>query len=253
MKKLGAAVVGLLLAMQSACVTVTDDDPPVKVSLDDAARANVALGANYLQKGDLNMAREKLEKAADQDPKLPEARVYLALLYERINEPKKAKENYRAAVRLAPGNPDVDNAYGGYLCRHDERREGIKYFVKAGGNALYRTPEVAYTNAAVCAMGIPDLVAAEEFLRKALDANPRYRAALLQLAMLSYDTDRAMQARAFLERFHSAGPATRESLNLGVRVETALGNSAAAEEYQQRLQAEFPDSAALSPNFPGLT
>ena len=86
---------------------------------------------------------------------------------------------------------------------------------------------------------------AEAYLRKALEANPRYREALLRLAMISFDTDRALQARAFLERFHAAGPATRESLSLGVRVETELGDTAAAEEYRERLQVEFPDQAAL--------
>jgi len=244
MRTLRATVVCLLLVSQWACVTT--ETKPVQISLDDAAKANLALGANYLQKGDLAMARDKLEKAAKQDPKLPEARTYLAILYERIGEPKLAEENYRAAVRLAPDSPDVENTYGGYLCRTGKRREGIKYFEQAGNNALYRTPEVAFTNAAVCAMGIPDLVEAENFLRKALDANPKYREALLRLAILSYDTDRALQARAFLQRFHAAGPATRDSLALGIRVETALGDSAAADEYRQRLKTEFPDQAALS-------
>jgi len=243
MRTLGAIAVCWLLIFSAACVT--HETEPVKISLDEAARANLALGANYLQKGDLAMAREKLEKAVKQDPKLPEARTYMGILYERIGEPELAEENYKAAVRLAPNNPDVENTYGGYLCRTGKRREGIKYFKEAGDNALYRTPEVAYTNAAVCAMGIPDLVEAETFLRKALEANPRYREALLRLAMLSYDTDRPMQARAFLQRFHAAGPATRDSLSLGVQVETALGDQAAADEYRKRLQAEFPDQATL--------
>lgn len=243
MRTLGAIAVCWLLILSAACVT--HESEPVKISLDEAARANLALGANYLQKGDLAMAREKLEKAVKQDPKLPEARTYMGILYERIGEPELAEENYRAAVRLAPNNPDVENTYGGYLCRTGKRREGIKYFKEAGDNALYRTPEVAYTNAAVCAMGIPDLVEAETYLRKALEANPRYREALLRLAMLSYDTDRSMQARAFLQRFHAAGPATRDSLSLGVKVETALGDQAAAEEYRKRLQAEFPDQARV--------
>jgi len=251
MRTLGATVVCLLLVFQSACVTTESD--PVEISLDEAAKANLQLGANYLQKGDLAMARDKLEKAVKQDPKLASARTYLAILYERIDEPKLAEQNYKEAVKLAPNNPDIANTYGGYLCRTGERREGIEYFRKAAGNALYRTPEVAYTNAAICALGIPDAAQAETFLRQALEANPRYREALLRLAILSYDTDRPLQARAFLERFHAAGPATRDSLSLGVRVETALGDTAAAEEYRQRLRVEFPDQAALPGAARGLT
>mgnify|MGYP001549499811 FL=1 len=133
------------------------------------------------------------------------------------------------------------NSYGGYLCRTGEREKGLEYFRQAGENALYRTPEVAFTNAAVCALGIPDLKTAERFLRRALEANPTFREALLRLSVLSLDTDRPLQARAFLERFHSAGPATIDSLSLGVRIESALGDEVAAEAYRQRIRDEFPE------------
>lgn len=242
MRTLNATLVCMLLVFQWACVTTESD--PVEISLDEAAKANLQLGANYLQKGDLAMAREKLEKAVKQDPKLASARTYIAILYERLGEADLAEENYREAVRLAPNDPDVANTYGGYLCRNDKRRDGIKYFQSAAKNPLYRTPEVAYTNAAVCALGIPDPTLAETFLRQAVAANPRYREALLRLAMLSYDTDRPLQARAFLQRFHEGGLATPDSLSLGIRVETALGNQAAANEYRERLRVEFPDQAA---------
>ncbi|MGD2032929.1 MAG: type IV pilus biogenesis/stability protein PilW [Gammaproteobacteria bacterium] len=238
-RTVSAIFVGLLLLAQSACVTTETN--PVEVSLEDAAKANLQLGANYLQRGELELAREKLEKAVDQDPKLPGARIYLAILYERIGEQKLADENYRAALKLAPKNPDVANSYGGYLCRTGEREKGLEYFRQAGENALYRTPEVAFTNAAVCALGIPDLKTAERFLRRALEANPTFREALLRLSVLSLDTDRPLQARAFLERFHSAGPATIDSLSLGVRIESALGDEVAAEAYRQRIRDEFPE------------
>lgn len=240
-KIVSTTLTAVLLTLQSACITTETN--PVEVSLDDAAQANLQLGANYLQRGELELAREKLEKAVSQDPDLAGARSYLAILYERIGEDKLADQNYRAALRLAPRNPDVANSYGGYLCRTGERREGLEYFRKAGENALYRTPEVAFTNAAICALGIPDQEEAEAFLRRALAANPSYREALLRLSVLSLDSDRPLQARAFLERFHGVGPATRNSLYLGMRIESALGDEAAAEGYRQRLQDEFPDQS----------
>jgi len=234
-----ATILGALLITQAGCITTESN--PVETSPEDAAKANLQLGANYLQRGDLELAREKLEKSVSQDPKLPATRIYLAILYERIGDRKLAEQNYRTALKLDPNSPDVTNSYGGYLCRTDRRREGLEYFRKAGENPLYRTPEVAFTNAAVCALGIPDQKAAETYLRRALEANPMFREALLRLSLLSLDTERPLQARAFLERFHSAGPATMDSLSLGVRVETALGDQVAAEAYRERLRNEFPD------------
>jgi len=226
-RTLRAIFIGVLLIGQTACITTETN--PVEVSLEDAARANLQLGANYLQRGELELARDKLEKSVSQDPKLPTARVYLAIVYERIGEQKKADENYRAALKLAPNNPDVANSYGGYLCRTDRREEGLEYFRRAGENVLYRTPEVAFANAAV--------------LRRALEVNPMYREALLRLAVLSLDTDRPLQARAFLERFHAVGKPTQDSLSLGVRIESALGDEVAAEAYRKQLSVEFPDEA----------
>ena len=240
MRSLRIQVLAVTLASLGGCITTETN--PVETSPEDAAKANLQLGATYLQRGELGRAREKLEKAVSQDPKLPNARVYLAVLYERIGEPEDADDEYRAAIRLAPKDPSVANAYGGYLCRTERRSEGIKNFVRAAENPLYQTPEVAYTNAAVCAQAIPDEAAAENYLRQALAVNPRFREALLRIANLSLDTDRPLQARAFLERFHAAGPATADSLAMAARAEAALGDETAAESYRRRLRDEFPQS-----------
>jgi type IV pilus assembly protein PilF len=235
---------GLLLApclILAGCISTETN--PVEVSMEDAARANLQLGAAYLQRNDLALAREKLEKAVEQDPDLPAARAYLGLVYERIGNQKDARRQYAAAIRLAPDEPSIVNTYGGYLCRQGERREGIEYFLRAARNPLYRTPEAAYVNAAVCARGIPDPEAAEDYLRRALGVNASSRAALLQLADLSMETGQALQARAFLQRYHDAGPATADSLALSVRAETALGDHDAAVASFEELDRLFPDRA----------
>lgn len=216
---------------------------PVEVSMEDAANANMQLGVAYFQRNDLALAREKLEKAVQQNPRLPNARAYLGLVYERIGDQKGARKEYAAAVRLAPDDPSIINTYGGFLCRTGERRDGIEHFLRAARNPLYRTPEVAYLNAAVCARGIPDPEAAETYLRQALAVNASNRDALLQLADLCLETQRPLQARAFLQRYHTAGPASAESLALAVRTETALGDSDTALEMFEELDRLFPDQA----------
>jgi len=225
----------------TGCITTQTN--PVEVSLDDASKANMQLGVAYLQRNELALAREKLEKAVDQDPKLADARAYLGLVYERIGNQKDASRQYAAAVRLAPDDPSIINTYGGFLCRTNERAEGIKHFLRAARNPLYRTPEVAYLNAAVCARGIPDLEAAETYLRDALAVNQSNTDALFQLANLSLETQRALQARAFLQRYHSVGPATADSLALGVMIETELGDHEATMAMFEELARLYPDRA----------
>jgi type IV pilus assembly protein PilF len=228
---------GVAMAACTSTSTVSD-----KVSDLDAARYNVQLGMSYLQRGDLEGAREKLERAAQQDPSLPAAHAALGILYERAGDMSRAGDHLRRATRLAPEDPAMLNNYGGFLCRSGERKEGIRHFELAAGNAYYRTPEAALTNAGVCARGIPDPAAAENYFRRALDVNRNYADALLQLADLSLETQRPLQARAFLQRYEALTAASSFSLALGYRIEIAAGDPQAANEYATRLRREFPDS-----------
>jgi type IV pilus assembly protein PilF len=236
-----AAIAGIAtLVALAGCVSTPETGS--RTSDNDAARYNVQLGMSYLQRGDLEGAREKLERAVQQDPSLPAAHAALGILYERAGDMKRAGDHLRRAARLAPDDPNMLNSYGGFLCRQGDRKEGIRHFEMAASNAYYRTPEAALTNAGVCARGIPDVTAAENYLRRALDANRNYAEALLQLADLSLETDRTLQARAFLQRFELVAKPSAYSLALGRRIETAAGDATAAREYATRLRREFPDS-----------
>lgn len=236
MDRIFAAVLAMCLA---AC---TSSQANEKISDKDAARYNVQLGISYLQRNDLESAREKLERAVQQDPSLPSAHAALGILYERAGDMEKAGEHLRRAARLAPDDANMANSYGGFLCRRGQRDEGMRYFEAAAKNAYYRTPETALTNAGVCARGKPDFDAAEHYFRAALERNPSYPEALLQIADLNVERGEAMPARAFLQRYEAVGPATPASLWLGRRIEQLDGDARSAAQYAQRLRKEFPDS-----------
>ena len=51
-----------------------------------------------------------------------------------------------------------------------------------------------------------------------------------------------LSARAFLQRYESAGPGTAESLSLGIRIESRLQNEQGANEYLDQLLVRFPRS-----------
>lgn len=229
----------LALVLLAGCASSAPDS---KVSSDDAARFNVQLGMNYMRRGNLQEAREKLERAVEQDSSLPSAHAALGILYERVGDTTRAGDHLLRATRLAPDDPNMLNSYGGFLCRQGEREEGIRRFQMAANNAYYQTPEVALTNAAVCARSIPDLDQAEAYLRRALEVNRTYGEALLQMADLSLEMDEALQARAFAQRYEAVAPATPASLELGRNIELAAGDRRAAQAYALRLQREFPDS-----------
>ncbi|MGH8373267.1 MAG: type IV pilus biogenesis/stability protein PilW [Gammaproteobacteria bacterium] len=230
-------------AMLAGCVSSTPSFPGDKVSMKQASEYNTQLGVAYLQQGNRDLAMQKLQKALEQNPDNANAYLGLGLLYDSIGDTGKAQSSYEKALDKAPDDPDVQNNYAVFLCQHGQQKKSEKYFLAAARNALYATPDAAYTNAGVCASQIPDMKTAEQYFRKALDINPIFPGALYQMAQLSYQQKKYLQARAFIERFNSASKQPRpEVLLLGVLTERALGNEQNAAAYARKLRTLFPDS-----------
>ncbi len=223
------------------CVTEGGDDRP-KPSAKEASLANLNLGAAYLRQGDAEGAVNKLQRAVDLDEHNAQAQATLALAYERIGRDDEADQHYRLALRHSSDDAVIDNLYGAYLCRNGRLDEAQTYLLRAANNPRYRTPEAAYTNAGICAVRNESWEEAEEFFRSALRNNPRYGDALWHMAKLSFDRDRDLQARAFIERLSSGAALPSHVLWLGHLVENRLGNRTAAKRYAQQLKSRFPES-----------
>lgn len=207
-----------------------------------AAQANARLGLEYLKKGEVALAREKIERALGQDSRDVGVQLSAALLYERLEDAAEAERHYRQALKVDATSPEAQNAYAAFLCRHERPEKGEELFLKAAKNPLSRAPEVGYTNAGVCARSAGRLEAAEAHFRDALGIRPTSAEALLQMAGLSLERKEHLKARAFLQRYLAVGPAGPDVLLLGVRIERALGDRQTADGYAQRLRTEFPDS-----------
>jgi type IV pilus assembly protein PilF len=208
----------------------------------DAAQINARLGVEYMKQGQLAIAREKIDKALQQNPRDPGTQMAAGLLYEQLREVDRAEKHYRLALKYDSDNPEAQNALGAFFCRNGQPKKGEATFLEAARNPLYRTPAVAYTNAGVCARQAGRLDEAEEYLRYAVGQRNPYPEALLQMANVSFERGNYLQARAFLERYLVTTSGTAGVLLLGYQVEMALGSQDGAREYAVRLKDRFPDS-----------
>ena len=207
---------------------------------EQAAEYNLQLGVDYFRQGNLQQAKEKLEKSLEQNPRNAQTHVAAGLLYDRLGDDKKAENHFSRAVSLDANNPDILNNYAVYLCRKGQAQKGEKYAVQAATDPLYKTPEAAYLNAGYCAAGAGDTARAANYFRQALAVRPRFPEALIRLADLEFNAGNYLPARAFLERYLQTVPANPEALWLGVRIEKGLGNTSSAGDYARRLKNEFP-------------
>ena len=207
-----------------------------------AAKLNAELGIAYLERGDVTLAQQKIERALGQNSSDPDVQTAAAILYERIGAFDKADGHYQAAMRGEGKDPNRQNNYAGFLCRRGSYEKGHKLLEETARNQRYATPWVAMTNAGVCARGNKNLEQAERDFKAALNSNSTYPDALLQLADLNFSRGDFINARGYLSRMVGSSSTSPEALLLGVRIETAAGDPRAAKEFADKLRRDFPDA-----------
>ena len=236
------AVVILAGVFLSGCVSSTSGMPAPEANDGDAAELNYQLGARYYQNGKYDLARDRLELALKLNPKMAVAYTTLGMTYEALGNPRLATQSYENAVRIAPRDFEVHNAYAVFLCRQRDYSGAKKYFEKAANHPENDNAERTLTNAGLCLGQQPDLVAAERLFREALERRPTYGEALLQLCLLKYQQEDFMSARAFLQRFMATSRSTAGVLLLASEIEGKLGNDRGRTDFVNQLLREFPES-----------
>lgn len=243
MKKSELMVLLTLAALfVTGCVSSTTGPPPPDTDEDDAAEYNYQLGARYYGNESYELARDRLERAIELDPKLAKAHMTLGMVYEELDNNRLATESYRNAIRSAPRDFNIQNAYAVFLCRQEDYDEAGKYFKRASNHPENDDAEVTLTNAGLCMAQKPDTEAAEQFYREALERKATYGEALLQLCLLKYKQEDYLHARAFLQRFMSSNVTTAGVLYLASEIERKLGNERGREEFVNQLLRDFPES-----------
>jgi type IV pilus assembly protein PilF len=235
-----AGLLVLLLPILTACVTVGGEPPAQN---EKASAINVQLGIGYMGQNNFEQANQKLLKALRQDPDSATAHYVYAILQDQLLEKEVAGKHYKIAVELDPGDSAAANNYGKYLCLNGREAESEKYFLRALNNPLYRTPEIAYTNAALCSLKTGDKTKAKTYFRKALAAKNNFGSALIEMSTLELDEGKFDAAKLYIDRFHLVDRPTARSLWLAIRVERGINGANNVEELGQQLESEFPNSA----------
>jgi type IV pilus assembly protein PilF len=232
----------LLLPILTACVTVGGEPPAQN---EKASAINVQLGIGYMEQNNFAQANQKLLKALRQNPDSATAHYVYAILQDQLMEKEVAGKHYKIAVELDPSDSAAANNYGKYLCLNEREAESEKYFLSALNNPLYRTPEIAYTNAALCLLEMSKKTKAKTYFRKALAAKSNFGSALIEMSTLELGEGKFDAAKLYIDRFHLVDRPTARSLWLAIRVERGVNGASNVEELGQQLESEFPNSAEL--------
>jgi len=236
----GALLLLPLLAL-GACVTTTKQGPTTDLA--GAAKDNIQLGAHYLQLGDLQAAKDKLDKAEKQDPKNPDVYRIQAVLNEQLNQPKEAARYYQKAMGLTPDSPELINTYAVFLCKQGDVDRALPLFEKVMADKLYSQPWVPATNAAVCLRGQKRSADALRYFERAVSLNPLYPDAVVYLADLQIDQGKPQDAFKTAQTFLATGKKQPDVLLIAVRASVAQHECGNAQLYARQLARDYANSA----------
>jgi type IV pilus assembly protein PilF len=245
MKYLIRTILIITITGLSACSNKEEVVVEKKVSEPDLIQAsalNVQLALGYIEREQLGVAQEKLDKAIEQNPKNVDAYTTLAYLKRIVKEYDAAEAYYLDALDINDKDPNIHNNYGGLLCQMGRYDDALEEIEKAYKDPFYETPYLAYANAGTCLLEKGDYKQAEQMLRKALREKPNYAGALLSMADIGVRTEKFLMARAYIQRFHSVARPNAESLWLQIQAERALGSKEHYLKYARQLLKDFPDS-----------
>lgn len=225
-----------------ACISTTTGPPKSERDDKEAAAIYFQLGIQYFSRGNYQLSRERLLLSVNLDPSRAIVWSTLATTYEQLGNLRLAEESHDKALRTGPRNFDVQNRYALFLCSQRRFDDAEKQFERSISARINDFPELMMTNAGVCMSQKPDYAKAESYFRRALERRSNHPEALLQMALLKHQTADDLTARAFLQRYRIANPASPGVLYLCVLIEDVLGDQRASRECTTELLRDFPGS-----------
>jgi len=215
---------------------------PAESEQQQRAKVHTELGSLYMLDGRSAIALEEARIALSADPNYAPAYNLLGLTHMVLNESRLAEENFQKALRLAPGDPEISNNYGWFLCQNGRENDSIGHFMAAAKNPLYTAPTKPYTNAGICSLRLKNDKLAEDYLLTALRLSPTNTQALFWLADIAYRQGRHSDARQWATDIEKMMEPTAEVIWLALRIERKLGNREAEARYASQLRRRFPGS-----------
>lgn len=245
MKPLTAIAAALLVGACAATPEGPSPDPTLGEVGEPRKRARIhtELGSLYYTRGNFAVALEELRIARSADESYAPAHSMLGLVYTQLREEQLAEQSFERALKLDPGDGDINHNYGWFLCQTKREPESIKFFLQAVRNPLYATPWRSYSAAGICSLRADNAKEAEEFFVRALRLEPDEVSSLLPLGQIRYRQGKLDEARRLVARFNKRVEPTAESLWLALRIERKLGERVAEQSLANQLRRRYPTSA----------
>ncbi len=227
----------------SACVTVTESPGP-KVDKRKVLESNIKLGMAYLNQNQRDAALRAFSKAVEVDSKSAEAQLGMALIHQVNGEWDMAEKRFKKALKSRAdfSMADIEFSYGRFLMEKQKYEEALSYFVSASQDLTYRRRVNALFNVGLCAEKLDNPARAEASFEHALNINPNFAPAALELAHKKFAVGNYAEAKKHLDIYARNARQSARSLWLGIRIERIFGNEDKEASYALALKNLHPYS-----------
>ena len=196
----------------------------------------------YALRGSYPQAETTIQKALTIDPNSVDANNVAGMIYAKTNRPTLATQHFRKALSKSPNDSSTLNNYGNFLCDAGSLNQAEQIFLRAATHSSNTNPEIAYTNAGLCAMRVPNPNQAANYFKTALDFKENNSIALYQLAQINFAKKRGLPALERLRNYAKYAQHTPQTLKLGIEISRLLRDRESEVNYFNLLQAQFPSS-----------
>lgn len=202
------------------------------------------LAAEYMNAGDYRQAVATIEEALRTDSRNVYGWLMRAQIYHYLKVPDKADESFRRALAIEPGNAEVNNNYGWFLCDLQKRyNDAMPYFDRALADPTYPSPFVANMNKGICSTRMGQYNLAESYFQRALSLNPNFFVVQKEMARAKLQQGQSRDADYLFRQYQSkVDVLSADDLLLGWRIARSMGHSQAAYEYEAQIRANYPYS-----------
>lgn len=152
----------LLFSLLAGCASDTETLRNQKLAQIDAELMVLDLQNHAPQAAQLHL--QQAQALAPQNPQVLVATGYFA---EKMADPISASENYVAAIKVAPQDPEIENEYGAFLYQAGDYAEALPYFAEAAADLESTTAAEASKNAGLAEIKLNNRPAADKYFVRA--------------------------------------------------------------------------------------
>ncbi|PAT00910.1 MAG: type IV pilus biogenesis/stability protein PilW [Candidatus Dactylopiibacterium carminicum] len=208
-----------------------------------SAKAHTELGMAYMRSARNGVAMDEARIAIKADAGYAPAHLLMGMVYALQEQPELGRPYFEEAVRLAPGDPEINTAYGWFLCSQGKEADGLRRIEAAARNPYFTTPGNAWMSAGMCLLRMRDYPAAEDRFQRAAQSDAKNTEALIALAETLYMQDKLPRAKHWLDQaMKRVARQPPGVLWLAIRIERKLGNQSLMQVFASRLQQDYPNS-----------